>query len=887
MMEKLKLIISKEEFYLKCLIFLITILLFVWFRDGKLISSGEDGPFLLNPEKALIVFDNLWIENGTGFSTTDFLPRLPFAYFIYSLSSIGLTPVVIQSITFFILMVTGTLSVFKLVKFFNKDNFFSNQLSFFAAFFYLFNPFSLTQVWNRQLYSQYFLFAALPLLLYLFVRGLEEKNFKFIAYFSIASLFLSTTFGLITNVLVIWSVILLYTLYYFFTKKGKIYTINFFISNLILWVVSSLWWVVPFYLNLQGDNLFTNKINTFENLNTLRTISGYSDIYNVSRLLQDNYFFRDASLKDFYSNYYLQILSYLTPVLIILCSLSIFKDKRLRFFTILFLVGLFVSLGSNYPFGFIFEFLFTKISFLQSFRNPYEKFGIVYVLGYSVLFSYSILFLLKNLKSRLVLILFFSFWIYYLSPLLVGDRIEITKIIKPEHPSKISTRFEEVSIREKNYRVTSLPLTGEGISTIWDYSGVEPSLYVYNFPVISYRVNTPIQLDYLNKLNEQIVGGGTFELQLSLLNSKYILLRNDLINEEAFQEKDITQKKVLDLTKVENLNCIKIAYEKNLIENKKVISCTLDKFPLTDSFLIKIESPLNISPIEVNIFDSLGNRNIWREPEQINNPNLTTSYLISSDKTSEKSKVINYNKIVNINIVVNKNIDVENLNLYTFNFYKTPFKLVKNDNNFQKIYSFKNNYLYEVLDFNEPNQFGYINSIKTADSLTEIFSTEKISESLKNTSIVASNQNKNKFYDANYLEYNEQKINGEKIAISKYWIKNNPSKNNLQNLQLLNTYNSQWVVLKDISKSELDGGFLNTYNLIQKSLNNNLNFTHIISNGYANFWQIKNNEDHNGYAVVFLPQIYKDLFIYISGFIYSLIVLFLVISHFKKNLNKN
>jgi len=882
MMEKLKLAIKSERFYIKFLIVIILLLISFWFKEGKLISSGEDGPFLINPERALIVFDNLWIESGTGFSTTDFLPRLPFAYFVFSLFYFGIPSFVIQAITFAILMITGCLSVFYLVKFLNKSSVYVNELAFLSAFFYLFNPFSMTQLWNRQLYSQYFLFALFPLLIYLFVKGLEEKKYKNIFYFSLVSLFFSTSFGLITNVLVIWSVISFYSIYYFLTNKKKVFTVLYLTLTFLTWAVSNLWWIGPFYLNLQTDSVFSSKVNVFENLNTLRALSSYFDIYNLSRLIQDNYFFRDLSLKGFYENYYVQILSFIAPILIVLNSYSIYKDKRLRFFAIIFIIGLFVSLGSNYPFGFIFEFFFTKVTFLQSFRNPYEKYGIVYMLGYVVLLSYSLLYLLESRKSKLVLLLFITFWLYYQTPLISGKRLNINKIENPNHVRKISTRFEEISEKEKNFKVLALPLTGEGVSTIWGYSGVDPSVYLYNQQFVSYRVNTPIQLDFLNKLEEKIVNGNTFELQMALLNSKYIYLKGDLASEKIYTESEITQKKVLDLAKNEIINCKKVSFEKNLIENKKVISCTLENSDFTESFLVKVESPFNISPIEVNIIDSIGNRNIWRNPEQLNNLNLTTTYFINSDKASEKSKLFNYSKINTIYLVIDKNIEIENLNLNSFKFYKTPFKLEKNENNLQRVFSYKDNKIYEIQEFNAPNHFGYVNSIKTVEGLKEIFSLEKISESLSASSIIALNQNKNKFFDANYINYSEKEKTGTKLGISKYWIKNNNSQNELQNIQLLNTFNSQWVILKDTSKEELDGGFLHNFSLIQKSQNNSLNYTHLISNGYANFWQIKNSEDHKGYAVVYLPQIYKEFFIYVSGIFYVFIGIFFMLLRFWK-----
>ena len=874
MMEKLKLLIKKQNYYVSILIIFILALLIIWFKDFKLIASGEDGLFLLNPKKALIIFDNLWIENGTGFSTTDWLPRIPFAYFISFLDLIGFSPFLSQSLIFFILMTTGTLSVFYLVRFIYHENTFSKELSFLSGLLYLFNPFSLTQLWNRQLYSQYFLFALLPLLLYLFIKGLEEKKYKFTFYFSVASLIFSTTFGLITNVIVIWSTIIIYSIIYGIKTKNISHLLKYLSSTLIVWVTCNLWWIIPFYINLQGDSIITSKINPIENLSTLRALSPYFRIENIIRLLQDYYFFKDTVLKEFYSNYFLQIFSFIAPSLILLNTSKVVKSKELRFFLIILLLGLTFSLGSNYPSGRLFEFFFINVSFLQAFRNPYEKYGIVYMLGYVVVLSYSLLFLFKNFKSKIVLIIFLTTWMYYLSPLIYGDRINVTKVSSPIFINDLSSINKDWKLNE---RITSLPLTGEGVNTNFGYSGVESSLYLFDNNFVSYRVNTPVQADYLNKLNEKIIARDNFKLQLSLLNSKYIFLRRDLVGEELFNESNLNERKLIDLNSIQNLNCKNITYEKNMIENKKVISCQVKEQNLGYIFLLQINIPINIPQVEINIIDTDGNRDIWRNPPQLENKNKTTTYLINSDLRSEKSRNFDNSKISFINIVLDKNVDINNLDLKSINFSNTHFKVIKTENNFVKLNSIPNYDVYELTPLNQPNHLGYIANIKKFNNLSEIFSLETISEELLNTSLVALSQNDYKSIDFNNIIYLDQNIEGIKISNEKYWIQNNKSQNNIQNIQLLNTYNSQWIILKDISVDNLQTGFINSLFLINKTKSSNIDYSHLTSNGYANLWQIKNSGDHKGYAIIYLPQIYKDLFIYISGFffiLYSSVLLF-------------
>ena len=888
MMEKLKSwknkIFENDKFYISLIFLLIATLLVIWFKDGKVIASGEDGPFLINPEKALKVFSNIWIENGTGFATTDFLPRITFAYFIYFLNFFGVPTFVIQMLTFLILMFTGCLSVYKLSLNFFKLTENREFISFFASIFYLFNPYSLTQIWNRQLYSQYFLFALFPLLLLFFIKGLTEKKYINIIYFTFTSLFFSSAFGLITNLLVIWSVILLYLVYFIFTNKEKtIFAISYFLILVISWLIGNSWWLAPFIVNLTGENVFSSKTNPFENIGILRSLSRNFDILMISRLMQDNYFFRDLNLKDFYSNIYLQVFSFIAPVLILFNIKKIFQDKKARFLLITFFIGLFVSLGSNYPFGFIFEFFFNKFLFLQAFRNSYEKYGIVFMFSYIIILGYSLNFFLKNYYKKFLLIFFVSIWFYYLSPLIVGQRIQVTQINNPLFLKNTSLKLDELVENDRNFKITALPITGEGISTDWGYGGVDPYLYLFDYPFISYRVNTPIQLDILNKLNEKIVNGERYDNLLSLLNSKYIYLKNDLVSEEKYDEINLTKKRVLDYEKIEDINCKSVQYEKNLIENKKVISCVMDNYKLDKNFLVKVTTPYDFSPIELDIIDNIGNRSIWIDPDKHLNTNLSTTFMIYSERAHEKSRELNYGKVKNLNLVVDKNIDIENLNLQSIKFYKTPYKYVENDIRFNKLFTNEGSSLYELVNFKKPLFFGYINSLSTVRSIDSLIEETKI-DNLEKNSYIVETQNKNKYFNSKEVNYQNPAVSGIKIDNQKYFLPNNKSESGVVNIQLLNTYNSQWVLLDNTKFKDLEDGFLNSYRLLLKTMHPDKSINHLISNGYGNLWQVNNPENQDGYAVIFLPQIYKDFFGNISILFYIILSIFVFLHIIKTEL---
>src|SRR6185436_2830373 len=66
------------------------------------------------------------------------------------------------------------------------------------------------------------------------------------------------------------------------------------------------------------------------------------------------------------------------------------KNKEILFLGILFTVVLFLMKGNNQPFGELFQFVFEKSTYLQVFRNPFEKFSFLLPLAAAPIFAFGI-----------------------------------------------------------------------------------------------------------------------------------------------------------------------------------------------------------------------------------------------------------------------------------------------------------------------------------------------------------------------------------------------------------------------------------------------------------------------------------------------------------------
>lgn len=885
MMAKLKL--GKYNFRLEPIILFvfINLVLLLWFKDQKIIASGEDGFFLTNPKRALEIFESVWVDGLTGFATSDFLPRLPMAIYTNFLHQMGIQGYIIQYSIFLILMFSGCYFTYKIYTnlFESKNNL--NISGLLMSIFYLINPYSLTQLWNRQLYSQYSLFALLPAALYFYSKGLKDKKYYNILGLLAFAFIFSAAYGLVTNIIVIWSVLFIYTVIHSIQNRNQLlFNIKYFLITFISWISINLWWILPLKEILTGQSVFTEKMDPIANLQTLEALGTYFTLPIIIRLLQGFYFYIDIVIKDFYLNFFIQIFSWILPLLLAIYSKKIILNQKLLFFLSIFLIGLFVSLGSNAPFGPIFVYFFNKITFLQAFRNPYEKYGMVYMLGYTFLFGYIIEQLLNYRKGLTFTISFFIGWLIFNLPLYYGPRIDVNKINVPTYYEEANIFINNKNL-ENGERIITLPLTGEGIAQTWGYQGVEPSLFLFNKPVISYQIQSPVLKDFLSRFNEKVESGENFSTGFSLLNAKNILIRDDVVGRS--KPKDyFLYTKTPNKNVFENISCATIRVEDMLIDKKNVLSCKTEGLNLKDTFWLDITEQIPFEEIELNIIDNNGKRAIWRNPESLTD-NGKNILRIQLDKAAEIPDTFMLENISYINVVINKNVSLANLNLDEMAFKINSYELKRNDFNTHDLKEIEKLKFIEIDDFNEPLNFGYIEKAIPVDSLKTLVGYDLSSISLKSNVLVVTGQGVNKDIDFNQNAsiYETKDYEMKRLSNTSYWIQNINESTGTSKVILLNSYNPQWVLISDIDARDLENGLMNNIKIIQKSKSQK-NSTHLIANGYANYWELPSKINNKGYAVVFIPQVYTNLGIQISTIFAAIIILLFGFTYLKIDRNR-
>ena len=181
--------------YLLLLIFLPLLLVFIWFNGGLIIGKGEEGLIFYNLSKNLELSQSAWVDVNTGMPNLYWLPRLPALYIASFLEAkLGFPQHIIQAGLFYLLIVTGIVSVYYLTQCLLEHHPSRYVIAFISALFYLLNPFSVSQVWGRGLYPQYFSFALFPLSLLLLVYGLSRRKYIYLILLLFSSSIYSLSF---------------------------------------------------------------------------------------------------------------------------------------------------------------------------------------------------------------------------------------------------------------------------------------------------------------------------------------------------------------------------------------------------------------------------------------------------------------------------------------------------------------------------------------------------------------------------------------------------------------------------------------------------------------------------------------------------------------------
>lgn len=856
------------------------ILTIIWFRNGLIMGGGEEGLAFFNSNKAFYLSSHVWVEYGTGASVLGWLSKSPIVYLSLLSEKIGIPPFLFQLILFYILIEVALLSVYLLTLNLLGLYKFNKIIAFVSAIFYLFNPYTISQVWGRGIYAQYFSFSLFPLALLLFSVGLKRRKYVYGILIVLSSVILAAAYGFITSVIVYWVLLLSYLIYAIFIDKKKFniafFGIKFFSFTFILWGLVNSWWLLPLFSS--AKSVYSASISDpGENLGTLIGVSRNFTPDIIIRLLQRTFFFDPSAFSPIYSGFIFQLISFIPLFFVVVGLVNTIKNSQLenfRFFVLLFILGLIISLGANPPLGWLFVWVFKSFPILQAFRNPFEKFGLVYVLGYIPLFAIGLISPLdskkiKKIGTLLVLVLTCGVfaWPMWTGRVIAGPDRKIGIAV----PSYYKDLQEWLNTQNYDYRLFMTPLwSGDGAFYQWDnggrYQGTDPMVFILNHPAISNSAQTPFIYDFvtsIKKYMERVDISPAF----SLLRAKFLVNRKDAIfitEPEKNHYKFLTSAIYPPIGLEGDLKtiCQNSRVDSNNIYGAAWLFCQIQKDYNDLSNIrylhlkLKTSEPANI---EVAIRDTNEIRIRWDgriDPEYRTNSTDWQYLTIPLATPTEYNSNINFSKIYLVEVLGHP-LDSHDKSIGEISVgeIKLDPGVEKQINEFKLTKDFGNLSVYEPLNFNPALEFGTLLSIDQVINFKELFElVNKKRDLINSNGFLLQSQNRNKDLSALVNKASLQVFDKQKISNTKYWLKVG-GEGTMGLILLSNTFNPEWKILPGVSKEMLNGGLFNDLNLLKKVSLDEKN--HYVVNGYSNLWKIDN--ENTQYGIVFMPQVIADI----------------------------
>lgn len=554
-----------KRFYPIIFFVALSILPFFWFSSSPFPAAGSDSGLIFfgyNSGFLLKSYMYVWadLSEALGSYHAYHVLFIPWALFMHFLSFAGINghyrEVAIYALILFFSMYFFYNFILEL--FYNVPR--NKIISLVSSIFFVFN------LYIMSAFSGFtFTVFALPFLsscFYFILKGIKTLDIKYVLYLNIAILLSSIILSLIQVSLPIIFFLGLFIIFYgiLYLKEINVKAYIKYVFILLLFTaLINCWWIFPYIFSLFKE--YDNFRRNYDLVNYLKTVSSYINIISNFTTPYSNPIFKSLNLTsewqylvDYYSNSIIKIFSYLFFGIIITAFFVINteakKNKLILFFYFLFIIALFLILGYNKPFGFIFLGLFRHIPFFSGFASVYTDFIFLLLFSYSVLFAVGIKYIINSnavyiLKNRFILILVFAVGYYLcLYPFFIGKMVVIPNqflgnnknqyytanvFVKiPKYYKSISNFFYKKKIY---FNTLTLPISwGNYRNFAWKkyFHGQDLSWLLYRHSTISsYHSNRYSYCKMIYDLQKNKFH--KIFLVSSLMSIKYIIIQNDAI----------------------------------------------------------------------------------------------------------------------------------------------------------------------------------------------------------------------------------------------------------------------------------------------------------------------------------------------------------------------
>ncbi|RJO60540.1 hypothetical protein C4544_05035, partial [candidate division WS5 bacterium] len=429
-----------------------------------------------------------------GFGSQNIQIYFNFVYLLWGI--IGHYMVATRLTLFIPIAILSVLSPYLLVKELTKNE----QISFVCALLFAFSTTLIGTQLNHLFIS--FVFVLSPLILLFFIRLIKNFSVKNVLLFSLVY-----SLGCFYEVRIMYIVSLVLLVYFLMFFKYRSFLKNIFKFGLLIFLILSLnsFWILPTVfsdksaiLNISSRGLFGNQFfdlfHSFANYDVYWTRGEY-----ISFIKQP-----------------ISILAWMVPVFVfslifVFRKISEKDDKKhIIFFSLLALLGIFLTKQSAEPFSGIYSFLYNHFPGFSLFREA-SKFFIIVLLGYLGLFAYALKYLVIQRRrvhshyKTLILAFFSIIFLLNAIPLMTG-KIGWVFVRKTE-PNEYKVFNDFIKNQEGFFRTAWVPVDSQ-----WAY-------YNWDKPKIS--LGSSLSSDYKSLYNKSIIQGKYAEFILDPFQKDY------------------------------------------------------------------------------------------------------------------------------------------------------------------------------------------------------------------------------------------------------------------------------------------------------------------------------------------------------------------------------
>ncbi len=455
------------------------------------------------------------------------------------------------------------------------SSFVLNSLSYVSALIYSISALMGDRISAGHL--KYNLGHGLFALLFLFTfKSIEEKNDKIKKFFlGLSGLTAGSLVWLMPHLLSLYIIVVGFY-FVFFVIGNKEKTVRFFITIFFTGFIAIL-----LNIHILLPSILFKEILAYVIDPTYH--SGY--VYNLSHSVKIIDLITFASgfeqifiNKDVYKN--LINLKFILPILAV-AGLILNNEKRKSIFIFLVgSIGLILSMGINYPFEKIYNFLFENVFIFKPFREP-GKFAILYLFSLSLFIPYAFFFVSRFINKNILFlfIISFTFFILYINPNFTSGNFGGT-IVPFKLPNKYFQLKKFLSKSKENFRIAIYPNDKRIGDYDWYPKNSSPSAYyrVFNslFPlsknlIVSNRAMWDWSSRYLDYIEANLNKSWAVR-RLGQDNIKYLIIDHSVFGYEKILTSLKSNPQIKEVPGISGFTIFEINdYSKNIVKKNEAI----------------------------------------------------------------------------------------------------------------------------------------------------------------------------------------------------------------------------------------------------------------------------------------------------------------------------